>query len=255
VARGIKPYLIPTARLFLMSTFIEDGLRMIVQFEDQRQYLVLEMTGGSLGLAVPFILINILLQFGGSALIIANQKIQYGVAALLGVVALQSLGYTTLYSLSFFLRSLSLCGSLILVLADANDQMGKTIAFGGLTDERENRSKTYMQLAGRCLIVMMQLSLIHTEMSILRTLTTIVEGFLVVLVAVGYKTKLSAFVLVVILLLTNFFVNAFWMESGQYRADVARYDFFQNLAICGGLLYVVHLGGGDISIDKTKKDY
>jgi len=237
-----------------MSTFIEDGFRMFFQFDDQLRYLSRELVFGSY-LALPFILLNIILQFGGSALVISNQKINLGVGLLLAVVILQFCGYTSLYSVSFLLRSMSLCGSLLLVMAEANDQAGKSIAFGGLTDERDNRTKTYLQLAGRCLIVLMQLSLVHSGMSLIRTLTTIVEVCLVVLVLVGYKTKLSAFVLVVILLITNLLINDFWMETDRYRKDVLKYDFFQTLSICGGLLYIVHLGGGDISIDKSKKDY
>lgn len=253
-ARAIKPYILPWARILLLSTFIEDGFRMIVQFNEQWIYLSREMFLGWLGLAPVFILANIVLQFGGSALIISNQKVMQGVQALMAVIVLQIIGYTTLHSFSFFLRTFSLFGSLLLVLAEARDNEGKSMFVGGLTDERETRTKTYLQLAGRCLIVLMQLSLIHGEMSFFRTLTTFIEGFLIVLVAIGYKTKLSAFVLVVLLLLTNMFINPFWNEYG-YRADVLRYDFFQTLSITGGLLYIVHLGGGDISMDRQKKDY
>lgn len=255
IARNIKPYLVPVARLFLLSTFIEDGCRMVLQFEDQWSYLSREMWLGSLGIAVPFIFVNIILQFGGSALILSNQKIPQAVFALLSVIALQLIGYTTLYSVSFLLRLLSLCGSLLLMLAEASDGVSKTMAFGGLADERENRTKTYLQLAGRCLIVFMQLSLIHSGMSMIRTVTTMIEAILVVLIGVGYKTKLSAFVLMAILLISNMLINCFWLESNMYRADVLKYDFFQTLSICGGLLYIVHLGGGDISVDRSKKDY
>lgn len=255
VARAIKPYILPSARVLLLSTFIEDGFRMIVQFNEQWIYLAQEMFLGWLGMAVPFILTNIILQFGGAALIISNQKVTHGVWALMAVVFLQIIGYTTLYSFGFFLRCFSLLGSLLLVLAEARDHEGKAMGFaGGLTDERETRTKTYLQLAGRCLIVLMQISLIHREMSIFRILTTFIEGCLIVLVAIGYKTKLSAFVLVVLLLLSNMLINQFW-AAHEYRADVLKYDFFQTLSITGGLLYIVHLGGGDISMDRQKKDY
>jgi uncharacterized membrane protein YphA (DoxX/SURF4 family) len=45
---------------------------------------------------------------------------------------------------------------------------------------------------------------------------------LIACVAVGYKTKLAAFVLSVTLLLGNVFFHAFWMASSPYTHDVLR---------------------------------
>lgn len=51
----------------------------------------------------------------------------------------------------------------------------------------------------------------------------------------------------------NFFANNFWATSDPRLADVKRYEYFHTLSIIGGLLCVVRMGAGKLSVDATKK--
>ena len=124
------------------------------------------------------------------------------------------------------LRNLALTGALLLIIAESKNQARSL--FAGVPSIDDNRPKNYLQLTGRILIAFMFITLIRLEFSLFSIFLDIFGSLLMILVTVGFKTKLSALMLVVMLTCLNFYHNAWWsMESGTPLRDFFKYDFFQ----------------------------
>ncbi|XP_055791648.1 surfeit locus protein 4 isoform X2 [Salvelinus fontinalis] len=102
--RVTKQYLPHLARLCLISTFLEDGIRMWFQWNEQKDYI--EATWGcGYFLATCFVLLNLTGQLGGCVLILSRNFVQYACFGLFGVIALQTVAYSILWDIKFLMRS------------------------------------------------------------------------------------------------------------------------------------------------------
>uniref|UniRef100_A0A3Q2H0E3 Surfeit locus protein 4 n=1 Tax=Equus caballus TaxID=9796 RepID=A0A3Q2H0E3_HORSE len=241
--RVTKQYLPHVARLCLISTFLEDGIRMWFQWSEQRDYIDSTWNCGYL-LASSFVFLNLLGQLTGCILVLSRNFVQYACFGLFGIIALQ---VDTAWNLA-------LGGGLLLLLAESRSE-GKSM-FAGVPTMRESSPKQYMQLGGRVLLVLMFMTLLHFDASFFSILQNIVGTALMILVAVGFKTKLAALTLVVWLFAINVYFNAFWtIPVYKPMHDFLKYDFFQTMSVIGGLLLVVALGPGGVSMDEKKKEW
>lgn len=76
------------ARLCLIATFFEDGLRMYFQWNEQREYMDMSWGCGKF-LATVFVLTNLFGQLGGCGMVIARFKVDIAVGLLFFIVVLQ----------------------------------------------------------------------------------------------------------------------------------------------------------------------
>eukprot|EP01147_Barroeca_monosierra_P006941 gene6941-7601_t len=163
-------------------------------------------------------------------LILSKKYVNASCACLALVVVFQTIAYQMVFDLHFFMRNAAVIGGLLFVIAD-----------------HMKEATNIFSLAGRILIVIMFMTLIVFD-STLRIVLEILGIALVTAVAIGYKTKLSAAGLVLLLMIENIILNAFWtLPASSTRFDFKLYDFFQTMSVIGGLLMVVALGPGRCS--------
>ncbi|KAI3362328.1 hypothetical protein L3Q82_012638, partial [Scortum barcoo] len=220
---------------------------MWFQWNEQSDYIEATWNCGYF-LATCFVLLNLIGQLGGCVLILSRNFVQYACFGLFGIIALQTVAYSILWDLKFLMRNLALGGGLLLLLAESRSE-GKSM-FAGVPSMGESSPKQYMQLGGRVLLVLMFMTLLHFDSSFFslpspspthlnvcippQILQNMVGTALIILVAIGFKTKLAALTLVVWLLAINVYFNAFWtIPAYKPMHDFLKYDFFQTTSVIG----------------------
>ncbi|KAF3480211.1 ER-derived vesicles protein ERV29 [Arthroderma uncinatum] len=254
IADPIKPHLPAIGRFLIVVTFLEDSLRIMTQWTPQLEYLN-QFRHIPWGITHLFLIVNVIVMLTGSVLVVARKHSEYAVAGLLGVVVAQALGYGLLIDITFIVRNLSVIGGLLMVLSDS--WVRKKFMPAGLPQLEEKDRKMYVQFAGRVLLIFLFIGFVFSgEWSLWRIIVSCIGLVASVMVVVGFKAKWSAVILVVVLSIFNVLVNNFWtLHPHHPHKDFAKYDFFQILSIVGGLVLLVNMGPGQLSMDEKKKVY
>jgi ER-derived vesicles protein len=235
----VKPLLSAIGRFLVVVTYLEDAIKIGTQWNDQILYLQ-EFRHIPLGLTYVFLVGNITTMCICSTLIIARKYTDGAVAGLVVAVVSQTFAYGLIFSFAFFLRNLFLIGGLLMVLSDVWVRQSR--AFGGLLLINNRDRRMYFQVAGRVLLVSLFIGFVFGGPWSIWRATVAFLGFIAcVMVAVGFKSKLSAIMLIVILSVFNLLLNNFWtLHRHHPERDFAKYDFFQVLSIVGGVLLLVN---------------
>jgi len=254
IGQPIRPYIPAIARFLIVVTFLEDALRIVTQWTDQLAYLERHQ-GFWRGASHLFLIFNVTTMVVASCLVIIKRYQEPAIAGLFIVVISQSLGYGLIFDLSFFLRNLSVLGGLLMVLSDSLNRRRQM--FAALPQLSETDRRTYFQLAGRILLVFLFLGFIFNgNWSFFRVIISLISFIACTMIAIGFKAKWSAMFLVLFLSVFNVIFNNWWsVHSSHPDRDFLKYDFFQTLSIMGGLLLLVSVGPGGISMDEKKKAY
>lgn len=275
VANPIKPYLSHIGRFLLVVTFFEDAFRICVQYPEQFDYMknFRSLPGP---IAHLFLVYCVGSMVSGSVLALSRKKMNLACGMLASVVLVQSLGYGILFYFSFMMRNLSLIGGVLLLLAESIEyerknggQVNNSALFRGLPiiSDSDSERSTYISLIGRVLLIFLFGSLMYNSNSsdygsfsslsvIFRGVYFVLGSIACLMVAVGFKARYSAMLLVAILCIVNMLMNQWWKHGhGSPERDFLRFDFFQTLSIIGGFMLLLNTGPGDISFDKKRKEF
>ena len=71
---------------------------------------------------------------------------------------------------------------------------------------------------------------------------------------IGFRTRVMALILFVFQMVVNFVMHDFWTISAADAVRIEMQLFAKNIAVAGGLLVLVGLGGGSWSYDSFRGD-
>ncbi|AQZ16364.1 ERV29 (YGR284C) [Zygosaccharomyces parabailii] len=245
----VKPYVPTLARFFIVATFYEDSFRIISQWSDQIFYLHKWKHYPYFFVVLFLITVTVSMLCGATMLILRKQTV-YATGILCSCIVLQALVYGLFTGSSFVLRNISVIGGLLIAFSDSIVKNKTTFGMLPELNNKDGRTKGYLLLAGRILIVLLFITFTLSKSWFTVFLTIINTVFF----AIGYKTKLASIILGLILTFYNITLNNYWFYD-QTKRDFLKYEFYQNLSIIGGLLLVTNTGAGELSVDEKKKIY
>eukprot|EP00186_Timspurckia_oligopyrenoides_P004784 CAMPEP_0182443310 /NCGR_PEP_ID=MMETSP1172-20130603/2076_1 /TAXON_ID=708627 /ORGANISM="Timspurckia oligopyrenoides, Strain CCMP3278" /LENGTH=284 /DNA_ID=CAMNT_0024638545 /DNA_START=113 /DNA_END=967 /DNA_ORIENTATION=- len=257
VKKMLKPYMPLIMRALIVATFIEDGIRVLFDMKSQILFLKEEYYLPSF-ISGILLLVTTIASLIASGAILSRKPVleKYGSYFLIGFIFYQQILYGRHSpigsgNLGFLMRNLCLAGSLLMIVVQGRISDGVS-ALPGIPDPGDKNSVViYLQLASRLMIVLLSLEFLTT----LGPIGTLIALPIILAVLAGYRVEISGTLLVIMYFLHNILNSAFWqIRSDSARAsfdrEVKRYEFVQTLSIMGGLMMLITLGPGSLSVDE-----
>ena len=92
----------------------------------------------------------------------------------------------------------------------------------------------------------------HMPMTqVLAVIAIIIELGGGIMIAAGWKARWGAAALFIFVLVASFVFHAFWAVPAN-QVQLQSIMFMKNLAIMGGMLYIIVYGSGPLSVDKNR---
>ena len=92
----------------------------------------------------------------------------------------------------------------------------------------------------------------HMPMTqVLAVIAIIIELGGGIMIAAGWKARWGAAAIFIFVLVASFVFHAFWAVPAD-QAQLQNIMFMKNLAIMGGMLYIIVYGSGPLSVDKNR---
>lgn len=234
VGKKVQPYVPTLVRLLLVSTFVEDGLRVLLELPHQIAFLHNEFRIPSF-IAAIMLLANIAISFVAVYVIVMRRRFMRGrhestaAYVLISCVLYQQLLYgrhspIASGNIGFLVRNLCLSGAILLVSCQARLASGRSALPMGILDSGRTDKKTtisVMLLSSRILLVLLALEFIVT----LGAWGTILTLPVIAAVLVGYRVEISGSILLALYFLHNILNSAFWgSHHTWYMAQIMQYE-------------------------------
>lgn len=253
--------------VLLVMIFLEDGVRILLRWDEQLHYLTAAMKMQHEA-ATACLAISSTLQLSCSTLVVRPRRawpsrVTPACLVLVTYVVVQPFLYGQTADADFLCRSMTLAGGLLLLLWSENHRQWRATAVQGIPLDLQGANAHRLQLAGRLLLTFIfffqalwaengGLHAVLARPTVLgATLVATLFG-LSVFISVGFKTELAALSLVVVFGATNVWMYPFWRVP-ERLVDFYKYYFFHTLSIMGGLVLLAVHGPGSISLDHIGK--
>lgn len=256
--RAAKPYIPFITRLLLVSAFVEDAFRTLIEYKSQLYFFKRELYIPPF-LALALIAISTSATFVASAMVFFKKSEKKGATILLAAVVYQQLIYgrhspITSGNFGFLIRNLCLIGTLMLLMTNQRIKDGLPALPGIPETPGKDSSRDSIALVTRFL-----LGLLCVEMF---DIIGWAWAFLIIpicfFVVIGYKTDVMAMLLMLFYTIATVSSKQFWFidanhAKAAFERDVMRFEFLQTISIMSGLVMLVMSGPGALSLDEKLK--
>lgn len=256
--RSVRPYVPILTRVLLVSAFIEDAFRTIIEYKSQVLFFRRELYLSKL-LALFLIAVSTLSTFAGCFLVFFKKHEKRGAQILIGAVIYQQVIYgrhspITSGNMGFFIRNLCLIGTLLLLMTNQRIKDGLP-ALPGIPDGgTKDGPRDTIALMTRLLLGVLCLEMFDViGWGWAFIITPLCFGMLL-----GYKTDVMGLLLMGFYIIATVTSKQFWSIQGShphaaFARDVMRFEFLQTLSIMSGLVMLVMSGPGALSLDEKLK--